>query len=76
MTIHLSAHNQFAIGETIKEAIDQSRLNAEARKVEIVYNNNDSAIVNGDRDQITMAIHNLVENAINYSPDANELQLV
>ena len=65
----------FAIGETIKEAIDQSRLNAEARKVEIVYNNNDSAIVNGDRDQITMAIHNLVENAINYSPDATRVAI-
>jgi len=65
----------FAIGETIKEAIDQSRLNAEARKVEIVYNNNDSAIVNGDRDQVTMAIHNLVENAINYSPDATRVAI-
>ena len=65
----------FAIGETIKEAIDQSRLNAEARKVEIIYNNNDSAIVNGDRDQITMAIHNLVENAINYSPDATRVAI-
>ena len=65
----------FAISETIKEAIDQSRLNAEARKVEIVYNNNDSAIVNGDRDQITMAIHNLVENAINYSPDATRVAI-
>ena len=64
-----------SISEAIKEAIDQSRLNAEARKVEIVYNNDDSAIVNGDRDQITMAIHNLVENAINYSPDATRVAI-
>jgi two-component system sensor histidine kinase SenX3 len=65
----------FSIGETIKEAIDQSRLNAEARKVEIFYNNNGSAIVNGDRDQVKMAIHNLVENAINYSPDATRVAI-
>jgi two-component system sensor histidine kinase SenX3 len=65
----------FAISESIKEAIDQSRLNAEARKVEIVYNNNDSSVVNGDRDQVTMAIHNLIENAINYSPDATRVAI-
>jgi len=64
-----------SISEAIKEAIDQSRLNAEARKVEIVYNNNDSSIVNGDREQITMAIHNLVENAINYSPDGTRVAI-
>jgi two-component system sensor histidine kinase SenX3 len=71
----LKRAQQFSIGETIKEAIDQSRLNAEARKVEIFYNNNDSAIVNGDRDQVKMAIHNLVENAINYSPDATRVAI-
>ena len=65
----------FAISESIKEAIDQSRLNAEARKVEIVYNNNESSVVNGDRDQVTMAIHNLIENAINYSPDATRVAI-
>ena len=71
----LKRAQQFSISETIKEAIDQSRLNAEARKVEIVYNDNDSAIVNGDRDQITMAIHNLVENAINYSSDGTRVAI-
>lgn len=71
----LKRAQQFSISETIKEAIDQSRLNAEARKVEIIYNNNDSAIVNGDREQVTMAIHNLVENAINYSPDGTRVAI-
>lgn len=65
----------FLISETITEAIDQSRLNAEARNVEIVYNNDDSAVVNGDRDQIIMAIHNLIENAINYSPDRTRVAI-
>jgi len=65
----------FGISESIKEAIDQSRLNAETRKVEIVYNNKDSAVINGDRDQVTMAIHNLIENAINYSPDSTRVAI-
>ena len=71
----LKRAQSFSISESIKEAIDQSRLNAEARKVEIVYNNNDSSVVNGDRDQVTMAIHNLIENAINYSPDATRVAI-
>ena len=65
----------FSIGESIKEAIDQSRLNAEARRVEIIYNNDVNSLVTGDRDQVTMAIHNLIENAINYSPDATRVAI-
>ena len=71
----LKRAQSFSISESIKEAIDQSRLNAEARKVEIVYNNSVSSVVNGDRDQVTMAIHNLIENAINYSPDATRVAI-
>jgi two-component system sensor histidine kinase SenX3 len=69
----LKRAQQFEIGESIKEAIDQSRLNSESRKVEILYKNIDHFFINGDRDQVTMAIHNLVENAINYSPEATRV---
>jgi two-component system sensor histidine kinase SenX3 len=65
----------FDIGESIKEAIDQSRLNADSRKVDIVYKNLENFQINGDRDQVTMALHNLVENAINYSPDATRVAI-
>ncbi len=63
----------FEISESIKEAIDQSRLNSENRRVELVYQNDFHGIINGDRDQITMALHNLIENAINYSPDGTRV---
>jgi len=65
----------FSVSESIREAIDQSRLNAEARRVEIIYNNDVNSAVTGDRDQVTMAIHNLIENAINYSPDATRVAI-
>ena len=65
----------FSISECIKEAMDQSRLNAEARHVDLVYNNDDHSQINGDRDQVTMAIHNLIENAINYSPDSTRVAI-
>lgn len=71
----LKRAQQFLISESIKEAVDQSRLNAEARKVEIVFNNDVNSLVTGDRDQVTMAIHNLIENAINYSPDATRVAI-
>jgi len=71
----LKRAQSFSISESIKEAIDQSRLIADARSVEIIYKNNDSSVVNGDRDQVTMAIHNLIENAINYSPDSTRVAI-
>jgi len=71
----LKRAQHFDIGESIKEAIDQSRLNADSRKVDIVYKNLADFQINGDRDQLTMAIHNLVENAINYSPDATRVAI-
>jgi two-component system sensor histidine kinase SenX3 len=63
----------FDISESIKEAIDQSRLNSENRRVEIFFQNDGRSIINGDQGQITMAIHNLIENAINYSPDGTRV---
>ena len=63
------------VGDAITEAIDQSRLNAEKRKINLVYEELDGATINGDRTQITMAIHNLIENAINYSPDSTRVAI-
>jgi two-component system sensor histidine kinase SenX3 len=71
----LKRAQQFEIGESVKEAIDQSRLNAESRKVEILYKSVDKFLINGDRDQVTMALQNLVENAINYSPEATRVAI-
>ena len=69
----LKRAHPFQIGESIKEAIDQSRLNSENRRVEIFYQDDVHSVINGDRDQITMSIHNLIENAINYSPDGTRV---
>ena len=61
------------ISEVITEAIDQSRLNAERRKITIVFEAFDEAQILGDRSQVGMAINNLIENAINYSPDSTRV---
>jgi len=51
-----------------REAIDESRLAAEKEQIEIVFSDQVSCRVLGDKGQLRMAISNLIKNAINYSP--------
>ena len=57
----------------IKEANDQTALSAEARKIEVVLSLPDKVEITGSRDQVIMAVHNLIENAINYSPEGTRV---
>jgi two-component system sensor histidine kinase SenX3 len=57
------------LSSLISEVMDGSRLEAEARGISLVYTEFADLQVLGDRRQIEMAIRNLVENAIHYSPD-------
>ena len=63
------------LSSLIADAIDGSRLAADARGIEIVYSELAVCNVLGDRRQIEMAISNLVENAINYSPDRTRVAI-
>jgi two-component system sensor histidine kinase SenX3 len=54
--------------EIIKEALDQCRTTADSRQITLAFQDSEDGLILGDRDQLTMAIHNLIENAINYSP--------
>jgi two-component system sensor histidine kinase SenX3 len=71
----LKNSKEFDLFEVITDAVDQSRLNAEKRKITLVTDSKSSAFVNGDRKQVTMAVHNLIENAINYSPDSTRVAI-
>lgn len=59
----------------IREAIDQCQITADNRGITVTYAESTPAIVLGDRDQLIMAIHNLVENAINYSPENTKVSI-
>jgi two-component system sensor histidine kinase SenX3 len=54
--------------DIIKEALDQCRTTADSRQITLTFQDSEDGLILGDRDQLTMAIHNLIENAINYSP--------
>lgn len=67
---------EFQILDVVQEAIDQSRLTSQARGITVVFGGigkKCDARIQGDRNQITMAIHNLIENAINYSPEGTRV---
>jgi two-component system sensor histidine kinase SenX3 len=48
-------------------------MSAESKKIAINFSPLQSTQVLGDRNQVVMAIHNLVENAINYSPESTRV---
>jgi two-component system sensor histidine kinase SenX3 len=65
----LQEAQEVSVSYLVKEAIDQSQISADSRGITVTYNEESPANILGDRDQLTMAIQNLIENAINYSPE-------
>jgi two-component system sensor histidine kinase SenX3 len=57
------------LSELALQAIDESRLTAESREIKVEFVNNQEVKILGDASQLEMAISNLIENAINYSPN-------
>ncbi len=65
----LSVAEEIYIDDIIQVAIDQCYTISQARKIAINFTKTSESVVLGDGEQITMAIQNLIENAINYSPE-------
>ena len=61
--------------DLVSQAIDDSRLAAEARKISVQFTPSLHVQVLGDRSQLEMAVSNLIENAINYSPDGTQVSI-
>jgi two-component system sensor histidine kinase SenX3 len=71
----LSIAQENSVNDMIQVAVDQCQTIALARKIEVTLADSPDACVLGDPEQITMAIHNLVENAINYSPECTKVSV-
>jgi two-component system, OmpR family, sensor histidine kinase SenX3 len=65
-----------SLKHVIEEAIYQSKVRAEKRQVEINFVCEEDIEFFGDRKQLVMAISNLVENAINYSPERTTVNVL
>ena len=63
------------VNDLLKEAIDQCRTTADSRKISLTFAEGVDCRVLGDREQLTMAVHNLIENAVNYSPPDTQVSV-
>ncbi len=63
------------ISEAIREAVGQAQFSSEQRSIFLEVGESEDAIVIGDREQIVTAIHNLIENAVNYSPENTKVSI-
>ena len=61
------------VSRAASDAVDQSRLVAEARSIELAVSLTGDAKVFGDPELLTTAIRNLVGNAVNYSGDGTRV---
>lgn len=64
------------VSEIVREAVSQAQITSEARGIYVEVGNIDDATVIGDRDQLIAAVHNLIENAVNYSPEDTKVSVV
>jgi len=63
------------VADLISEAVDLCRTTSEAKRINISTYLGAEAIVLGDGEQLITAIHNLLENAINYSPENTKVSI-
>jgi len=63
------------VADLISEAVDLCKTTSEAKGIQITTNLGEQAVVLGDSEQLIMAIHNLLENAINYSPENTKVSV-
>ena len=64
------------VNEIVREAASQAQISSEAKGIYVEVGELADATVIGDRDQLIAAVHNLVENAISYSPEDTKVSIV
>ncbi len=63
------------VQDLINSAIDQSQISADSRAISVSNMPTENVCVLGNREQLIMAIQNLIENAINYSPEGTKVSV-
>jgi two-component system sensor histidine kinase SenX3 len=69
----LSVPSELHVQDLIREAIDQTQVTADSRQIIVTNSGDVDGLILGDREQLIMAIQNLIENAINYSPEGTKV---
>jgi two-component system sensor histidine kinase SenX3 len=61
------------VDSSVAAAVDQNRVVAEVRNIELAMKGDKRAVVYGNETLLTVAVHNLISNAIQYSPDGSRV---
>jgi two-component system sensor histidine kinase SenX3 len=64
-----------AVDRIIAEALDQTRIRAEKKDIELKVNGTTGLEVLGNESQLVMAVKNLIDNAIAYSPERTTVEV-
>jgi two-component system sensor histidine kinase SenX3 len=59
------------VDKLVARAIDENLTDATARQIELVHNGVEGLVVLGNREQVAVAVGNLVANAVAYSPEGS-----
>ncbi|MGZ4631852.1 MAG: sensor histidine kinase [Actinomycetes bacterium] len=57
------------VDEVVADALDSVRTSAQAKHIDLRAAGEHGLVVHGSREQLTTALRNLLDNAVNYSPD-------
>ncbi len=71
----LQVATENSVAELINEAIELVKTTSEAKGISVSAKDIPAVVVLGDNEQLIMAIHNLLENAINYSPENTKVSV-
>ncbi len=69
----LTSAERVSIDSVIAQAVDRNRVAAESHRISLVASGNVRAKVFGDQQLLVTAVHNLIANAIQYSPDGSRI---
>lgn len=67
--------NTVYVDRVVSEVLDRTRMGAEAQHISVVAGGERGLTVQGSEDQLVNAVTNLVDNAINYSPDRTRVAI-
>ena len=71
----LQVATENSVAELINEAVDLVKTTSEAKGISVSAKDIPEVVVLGDSEQLIMAINNLLENAINYSPENTKVSV-
>jgi len=64
---------RFSVAEVVDAAVDHNRVMAEAKRMRIIPRVLEEADLLGSEELVTMAVQNLISNAVQYSPEATHV---